>query len=69
MLAQNKRILKFMQRGNAITPMSALKMFGCFRLSGRVYDLKKDGHKIERRLVRRSGKNFAEYRIKTERAA
>ena len=63
MLAQNKRILKFMQRGNAITPMSALKMFGCFRLSGRVYDLRRDGHKIERTMKRRGRRNFAEYRM------
>lgn len=62
-MTQNAKILKYLQRGHALTPLTALRMFGTLRLSGRIYDLKRDGHKIERVIVRRRGKNFASYTL------
>ena len=52
---QQDRILAALRRGRAVTPISALREFGCFRLGARIYNLKRQGHR------------FAEYRMR-ERA-
>jgi len=44
---QRQKILKHLQRGWAINPLVALKLYGCFRLSSIIFLLKKDGHKID----------------------
>jgi len=63
MKSQNKEILNYLKAGRPITPIEALELFGCLRLSGRIYDLRNDGHKIEMKLVKNGKKNFAEYRL------
>jgi biotin operon repressor len=44
---QMQNILAHLERGWAITPMVALKEYGCFRLSSIIFQLKKAGHNIE----------------------
>lgn len=61
MKSQNEKIKKYLLNGKKLTPLQALRMFGCFRLSGRVYDLKKEGLKIKTDLVKRNKKVFAQY--------
>ena len=56
-------ILKHLQSGRAITPLEALEKFGCFRLGGRIYDLKKLGHDIRTDIVKKNGKRFASYSL------
>lgn len=58
---QNKAILKHLEAGNTITAIEALKMFGCFRLSARIFDLKDQGHDIASELVFENGKKFSNY--------
>lgn len=36
---QNSKIEKYLRSGRSITALEALTLFGCFRLSGRIYDL------------------------------
>ena len=46
-ITQNQKILKYMRtHRKGITPMDALKLCGCFRLSARIHDLKEEGHNI-----------------------
>jgi len=46
-ITQNQKILKYLQtHRKGITPMDALKLCGCFRLSARIHDLKEEGHNI-----------------------
>ena len=62
--SQESQILKYMQKGLGITPMHALNKFGCFRLSGRIYDLKQKGYDIEtHRYITGSGKIVAKYTL------
>lgn len=61
--AQRDRILDYLATGKPLTPIAALKSFGCFRLGARIYDLKRKGHRIESRLVSRNGARVAEYRL------
>lgn len=65
-MSQKSQILEYLQTGKSITPMDALKLFGCFRLSGRIYDLKKKGYRIEEIDTHINGKTFARYFLATE---
>lgn len=62
-MSQNKNILNYLSKGKVITPLDALKKFGCFRLSGRIYDLKKIGYLIQSIPIIKNGKNFCGYKL------
>lgn len=65
--SQNKAIRKWLNEGNEITPYSALTLFGCLRLSARIYDLKREGMLIETYMCTDiGGKRYACYRKKEE---
>ncbi len=61
--SQNHQIAAYLMRGGSITPIDALKMFGCFRLSARIADLRRSGYRIKTKLVTEKGKTFASYRL------
>lgn len=63
MKSQDKEILSWLSKGKSITPLEALERFGCFRLGARIFNLRKQGHKIEMSLVEYKGKRFASYRL------
>jgi hypothetical protein len=45
--SQNARIRKHLESGRSLTSLDALYQFGTLRLSGRIYDLKKQGLNIK----------------------
>jgi len=51
-ISQNSSILAYMLKGNRITPIEALNLFKCFRLTSRIYDLKKRGFDIKKQFVK-----------------
>lgn len=58
---QTQQIESHLNRGWKLTPMLALKKYGCFRLAARINDLREAGMDIVTRKVTRNGKTFAEY--------
>ncbi len=54
-VSQCSRILRYMKETGGITSWEAIKEFGCTRLSGRIYDLRRAGWRI--RWERVCGKN------------
>jgi len=67
---QSAAILAHLKRGKTITSLEALRLYGCLRLSGRIYDLRKDKHPIEKTMVEvESGKRVARYRLPRKRKA
>ena len=44
--SQRIQILIHLKSGITLTPIEALKKFGCFRLSARIYELKDEGWPI-----------------------
>jgi hypothetical protein len=63
-LSQNQMIEKHLNEGNSLTPLEALKLFGCFRLSGRIYDLKRRGVQIKTDIISTlDGKRVASYHL------
>lgn len=49
-MSQTVNILNHMQKGMHITPLQALKLYGCLRLSARILNLREAGYpvKVER---------------------
>jgi len=39
-------VLEYLKSGKILTPLEALQLFGCFRLSARIYELKDKGWPI-----------------------
>ena len=60
---QNDMILAALRRGEHLSPLDALRRFGCLRLAARVDDLKRAGHRIQTAMVVNGGKRFATYYI------
>jgi len=66
--SQEQRILDALLAGRKLTPIDALNEFSCFRLGGRIYDLKKKGHDIRTEDFKLpSGKHVARYWIPLEK--
>ncbi|KDN14029.1 hypothetical protein BGI40_01585 [Snodgrassella communis] len=62
---QTIQILQYLKDGNSITPLDALRKFGCMRLGARIYDLKQAGHVINTLMVKdeKSGARYACYSL------
>jgi hypothetical protein len=61
---QNGLIKIWLLKGYTITQLDALKMFGCFRLSARISDLKDQGFNIVTKMVKVNDKRVAQYSLK-----
>ena len=62
-ISQNKRIAAHLERGFSITPLAALRSYGCMRLASRIGELRKGGMVIEREMVKDAvtGARYARY--------
>jgi hypothetical protein len=59
--SQNSQILNHLMTCGTLTPMDALNLFGCFRLSARVRELKDKGFNIKTEMVVIGEKKVAKY--------
>lgn len=70
-MTQCEMILQHLQVEGSITAAEALSEYGIMRLASRISDLKKDGVKIRRRMVKAKNRfgepmAYAEYSIEEE---
>jgi len=60
--SQKRSILYHLKIIGPITPLEALERYGCFRLGARIYDLRREGYAINKRMVIQGKRTrFAEY--------
>lgn len=57
---QREQIRRHLLQHGTITPLEALNLYGCFRLGGRVHELRQAGMPIETRTPS-DGKRYAVY--------
>jgi hypothetical protein len=50
-MSQKDSILQFLKSKRSLTPLEALKRFGTLRLSGRILELRQDGHRIHTTMI------------------
>jgi hypothetical protein len=48
---QCQQILGYLSRGGKLTPLEALRLFGCNRLAARVNDLRREGFSIRTNII------------------
>lgn len=60
-MSQKDNILFHLEEFGSITPLEALKEYGCFRLAARISDLKQDGHIIVTCTQKNKNKQYAKY--------
>ena len=71
-MKQNEQILWHLNEYGSITPLTALREYGIFRLASRICELKKAGVEIEKEMktaLNRRGEpvHYARYRLKEEK--
>ncbi len=66
---QHANIKKYLEDGNAITPIDALNMFGCFRLSAVIFNLKAQGLDITTEIIKDGDKRYASYSLESVEVA
>lgn len=59
--SQNALIKGWLLNGKSITPIEALNMFGCFRLSARIANLRDEGLPVVTDMVTINDKRVARY--------
>ena len=61
-MTQCESILHYM-KSRPIDPVTALRVFRCFRLAARVKELRAQGHPIVTEMKEEGGKRYATYRL------
>lgn len=63
-MSQSDLILDHLRRQGAITPLVALRAYGCMRLAARIRDLRRAGYRIATiRTTTTTGKHIAAYEM------
>ena len=70
-MSQCEKILRFLEDEGSITPLDALREFGCMRLGARIWDLKRQGFEITKTMETRPNRygqtvRYARYTITKE---
>jgi len=58
-----KKIKTWILKGKKITPLEALRKWGCMRLAARIAELRKEGMDIRTTPITRNGKTYAQYHL------
>ncbi len=62
-MSQETKILKHLKSGKSITPLQALRNYGCMRLGARILELRDKGFNIVTKRITRNKKNYASYSL------
>lgn len=70
-MSQCQDILEYLTQGNKLTVLDSIRKFGCYRLSGRIHDLRDRRYKITSKTIAVKGKGgvtkyVAEYSMEVE---
>jgi hypothetical protein len=50
-MTQQQRVLDYLQSGKTITTLNAFNELGITRLASRIYELKEEGHIINKKMI------------------
>lgn len=64
--SQSQKILAWLQSGNTLTQLDALRMFRCMRLASRISDLRNAGYNIISQKEKHDGGVHARYSMAGE---
>lgn len=58
---QTQAIKDHLLKHNSITPLEALKKFGCMRLAARIRELRREGFSVQTAIVTKRGRRYGKY--------
>lgn len=58
---QTQQIRVHLMKHNSITPLEALRRFGCMRLAARIEELRRTGFSVQSAMVSRKGRRYCRY--------
>ena len=63
-------LLSHLKKHGSIEPLDSLQLYGIYRLSARILDLRQSGHRIDTiKETARNGKKYARYIYRGEKVA
>lgn len=62
-MSQTESILNHLRSGKTLTPLESLELYGCFRLSGRIMELRQEGYNIVNEWETKGRKKYARYKL------
>lgn len=62
-MSKQEKVKNHLNKGKSITAIDALKLYGSFRLSAIIFNLRKEGMKITSEVMTKNGSNFAKYTL------
>ena len=62
-MSQIEAIREHLLKGKSITPLEALKKYGCFRLAAVVFNIRAEGYVVETELLHKKQKKWAKYSL------
>lgn len=62
-MTQTETILAHLKNGRSITPIDALRDYGCFRLAARIKELRDSGHDVQTAWDTDGEKRWARYSL------
>ncbi len=67
-MTQAEKILQYLRENGSITPLDAMREFGCMRLASRICDLKRSGLPIKKEMEAAKNRygetvHFARYKL------
>jgi len=69
-IKQDLAVLQWLKENITINPMQALNELGCYRLSARIHQLRRQGYQISTKRINKNGRfgkiSFAEYRLENK---
>jgi hypothetical protein len=54
-------VLKHLRNHGSITQREAAQQYGIYRLAARIYDLRREGHDIEKKMEKSGNAQYARY--------
>lgn len=62
-MTQIDAVRSHLLRGKSITPIQALRLYGCFRLAAVIFNIRAEGYIIDTEMVSNGKGYFAEYTL------
>lgn len=62
-MSQTDQVIKHLESGKGLTAISALQLYGIFRLAARINEARMRGVPVKTDCIVRGGKRYARYRL------
>jgi len=66
-MTQKAHIINHLKKHQTITPLQALRLYGCMRLASRINELRDAGWRITTKTEKRNRKRYARYVLESQR--